>query len=124
MNLSPFKRILDSANFRKGTFIYRLPESLKEGILITHGLSGASLDPDLPGYKKAKFQVVVRSLDFEDGYNLSKSIMGIFSSVKPTTALSSFIYFIQPLHDPLAFPMSKGGFIEFSVTYETAYIEY
>lgn len=123
MNLKPFKRALDFQNLKKDIFIHSLPEDSKEGILITHGLNGASLDPDLPGYKRAKFQVIVRALDYESGYELSKSIIDIYSAIKSEKVLSIFVYFIQPLHDPLAFPVSKGGFTEFSVTYETVYIE-
>lgn len=104
-------------------YIYHMPETISFGVLLLHNLNGSRLDPSLPGYKKGKFQAIVRSGDFESGYALAERVMAIFKVVKRETHEGAFIHFIQPLHDPVAFPASKGDFVEFSVNYETTYVE-
>ena len=125
MNLLPFRTILLTAlDDDTEVFIYHLPDTISEGILLLHNLSGIRLDPSLPDYKKGKFQIIVRSPNFESGYALAKRAMAAFKVVKRYSDGTAFINFIEPLHDPVAFPSSKGNFIEFSVNFETAYTEH
>lgn len=124
MNLLPFKTILSAGLDDIPCFIYHLPETVSEGVLLLASLGGSKLDPHLPDYKKAKFQIIVRSGDFESGYALAKQVMDIFKVVSRYSDGVMLIHFIQALHDPVAFPSSKGNFIEFSVNFETAYVEH
>jgi len=123
MNLNPFYLIL-TGQISSPIYMYHLPESVSEGILLLGSASGAKLDADLPDYKKAKFQAIVRSNNFQSGYDLAKQVMSIFKEIKSYSDDVAFIHFIQPLHDPIAFPSSKGNFTEFSVNFETVYVEH
>jgi hypothetical protein len=124
MNLMPFWSILSSAITDQEIFIYHLPETFSEGVLITHSGNGAKLYADLPDYKRAKFQTVVRSNDYESGYDLAKRVISAFKAVLKYSDGIMLIHFIQPLHDPISFPTSEGNFIEFSVNFETVYVEH
>ena len=89
-------------------------------------MNGAKLDPNLPGLKKGKLQAIVRASrnDFESGYALAKLIIVTFKAVKFTKIDGVLIHFIEPMSDPIPFPVSKGNFIEFSCNFETSYIEH
>jgi hypothetical protein len=124
MNLKPFHNIIKTAfPTYRNVFMYHMPENAVDGVLVLPPLSGTQLDPSLPNYKKAKFQVVVRAKDFESGYAKAKGIMAAFKVIKRQTVMGVFIHFAEPLHDPVTFPASKGKFIEFSINFETVYVE-
>jgi hypothetical protein len=124
MNLKPFWDILSPRLPEQQVFMYHLPDSFMEGVLILHGAVGAKLDPDLPDYKRAKFQVIVRSDNYESGYGIAKQVMAVFKAVNRYSDGIMLIHFIQPLNDPISYPVSKGGFTEFSVNFETVYVEH
>lgn len=124
MNLIPFRTILISTLTTAPVFMYHLPETVTRAVLLLHNTNGAKLDPNLPDYKKGKLQAIVRSEDFESGYALAKLVLDTFKVVKRHAEGNVLIHFIEPLHDPVPFPVSKGNFIEFSVNFETAYNEH
>lgn len=123
MNLKPFYDLLKSKlPPNEVLFMYHMPETVKRGILVLHSLTGARFDNDINGYKKAKFQLIIREVDFQSGYALAKQAMTALKVERVTQGLAYF-HFINPLHDPVAFPKSAGDFIEFSVNFETIYTE-
>ncbi len=124
MNLKPFYAILTDSIAQVPIFINYMPETVTEGILLIHTLSCAALDPSLPDYKKARIQIVVRATDFESGYALAREALVTFKVIKRHRQDGVFISFIEPLHDPIPFPASKGNYTEFSVNFETAYVEH
>ena len=124
MNLIPFKSALSVAIIDVPIYMYHLPEEVTKGILILHSMSGVKLTSELPGYKKGKFQVIVRiGNNFQDGYQTALSIIEAFKTVQNKTYDGVYIHFVEPLNDPIAFPKSKGSFIEFSLNFSTAYTE-
>lgn len=124
MNLKPFWEILSTRLSDQQVFMYHLPDSVAEGVLVLHGAVGAKLDPDLPDYKRAKLQVIVRSDNYESGYDIAKQVMAVFKAITRYSDGVMLIHFIQPLNDPISFPASKGSFTEFSVNFETVYVEH
>jgi hypothetical protein len=123
MNLLPLRNFLLERVQGESIYVFHMPFSVKTGVLLLHNLNGAKLDCELPGYKKAKFQAIVRSPKFEEGYQLSKEIMTALNGVRRGTLDGVYYYYIKPIHDPVAFPTSAGDNIEFSVNYEMVYIE-
>lgn len=124
MNMLPLRQILINNGFpSKEIFVYNMPEAVERGVLLLHSLNGAKLDRYIPDYKRANFQAIVRASDFKSGYALSESVMAAFKVIKRYQQDDVFFHFIEPLHDPVAFPVSKGNFIEFSVNFRTTYIE-
>lgn len=123
MNLLPFRDTLASVITDTPIYMYHMPEKDVEAILLLHSMSGVRLDANLPGYKKGKLQAIIRSDNFESGYAIAKSVIDAFKVVKSRTIGSVYLHFVEPLQDPVAFPKSKGNFIEFSVNFTTAYTE-
>lgn len=122
MNLVPIYNLLRSKVSGEAVYMYNMPENVTRGIEILHNLNGAMLDQEMWGYRKGKFQTIVREKNFQSGYSLAKQVMDALK-VSRVTQGSTYIHFITPLHDPVAFPKSAGDFIEFSINYETAYSE-
>ena len=128
MNLIPFRTALIDGNNVTGysVYMYHFPETEDQGILLLHNMNGAKLDPNLPDLKKGKFQAIIRvgKSNFQSGYELSKLVIATFKAVKRTTINGVLIHFIEPMSDPIAYPVSKGNYIEFSCNFETAYTEH
>ena len=123
MNLIPFRFALITKITNIPVFIYHMPEETPEAILLLHSMSGVKLTSELPGYKRGKLQVVVRSATYVSGYAISKRVIDFFKTVTQQTHNGVYIHFIEATSDPIAFPRSKGGFIEFSLNFTTAYTE-
>jgi hypothetical protein len=125
MNLKPFRATLMAAITELPVYMYHFPETETYGVLLLHSMVGARRDPNLPGLKTAKFQAIVRAgrNNFESGYELANRIITAFKVVKRRTEGNMLIHFIEPMSDPIPFPVSKGGFIEFSCNFDTAYTE-
>lgn len=126
MNLIPFRQvILDSAITTVPVFMYTMPDTVTSGILLMGGHGGAKLDPYQPGMRTGRLQIVIRVTpeNFESGYALASQILAAFKVVKRQTIGSMFVHFVEPLHDPINYPLSKANLTEFSVNFETMYSE-
>ena len=105
-------------------FIERMPESITRGVLLMHGAGGARLDANLPKYRVGKLQIVVREMEYQAGYDLARQVTAVLESIMSVDIDAGFyVHNIVPLHDPIPFPLSSGGFSEFSVNFKTAYVE-
>lgn len=124
MNIVPFAQNLQAElpDEAANTFVLHMPETVQRGILLLHNLNGAKLYPSLPGYKKAKFQAIVRERDFQSGYDLAKQVMAALEVSRKVIG-PLYVHHTTPLHDPVSFPVSKGDYIEFSVNFMTVYTE-
>ena len=101
-------------------FINFMPDECKEGILLRSPLIGTKIDPNLPGYYKTEFMVVVRTPRYESGLGIIKDAM---------TALTLFATDIDDIHIkgcyprnlPATFPVSDGNYFELQVVFEVVY---
>jgi len=123
MNLVPFRNVLLENGVSLPVFIYHMPETANKGILLLHHLTGAKNYPDLPNYRRAKFQAIIRHTNFEQGYQAALQVMDVYRNIKFITNENTYFDYIEPLHDPVAFPASTGDYIEYGVNFETTYVE-
>jgi hypothetical protein len=123
MNLVPFHTYLQSVFSDESIFLINMPPAITRGILILHNSGGAKLDANLPDYKVANIQLIVRDIDYQSGYAFAVSVLKAFT-IFETTVGGIEIKYINPLHDPLLFPLSTGGLTEFSLNFKTAYVEH
>ena len=124
MNLKPLADYLNPLLNPTPVFVYAMPETVKTAVLLLPDLSkGARWDHDLPGYRKANFLVVVRSINFQAGFALGKQAEEWLVKTINTQVGAFFIKQIFPLRDPLPFPKSTGDFIEFSAEMTVFYID-
>jgi hypothetical protein len=123
LNLLPFKAIVEEALPGETVLIYNMPDTLTRGILLVSNTGGAQRDLDIPGMRRARFQAVIREREYQSGYNLGLQVAAALDKREVTPEVGFRISLVRPLNDPIAFSRSKGGFIEFSINFETIYME-
>lgn len=105
-------------------FIDEMPLECVQGILLMNTYAGTSIDHEMPGWRDTGFRLVVRSPNYEVGYQIAEGASEILTirrelqmSPKMTMRLS------LPQNDPLPYRRSKGsGIWEFEVDIECIYI--
>lgn len=102
-------------------FAYTLPPDLDMAIAIIPPLSGTPIDAELPGYRRGKFQVIVRTPTHQDGDTIARQIMSELTLVNSQIGPMSIKY-IRPRHEPVVYPSSKGDLLETSVNYDAVYV--
>jgi hypothetical protein len=123
LNLKPFHTLVQDFMPYESVFMYQMPDTVKRAVLLMSGIGGAALDQDIPGYKRARLQAIIRETEFQSGYDLAKQVMTALDKSRVTSE-SVYILRVNPLHDPIAFARSQGGFVEFSINFETVYVEH
>jgi hypothetical protein len=124
MNMMPLIQRLEAAGVgAPGTslFINIMPTECELGVLLKPPLTGTKIDYELPGYFKTSLQVVARSHDYNTGLLLAKQAVTALLITSDTVVDNMTIRFLRPKHQPVAFPLSEGNFIEFNVSMEVCY---
>lgn len=123
-SVAEYAQSIRAGTIGKDLFAYNMPESSNLGVLLRQPLVGAEIDYELPGYRKSKFQVIVRCKPSEieqgrakiDAFVSSITLMG-------ETAITGYkIRFMRPRHDPIMYPISEGGNLEFCVNFDVVYV--
>jgi hypothetical protein len=102
-------------------FMHSMPEKVKQGVLLLSGLGGTKIDPYLPGFYRAKFQVIVRHQDHQQGVALADQVKDALT-LRQVQMTGAKFHFIQPIHEPVVFPVSKGDNLEISINFDAAYV--
>jgi hypothetical protein len=123
MNLDPLRTLILNSYPSMKVFIHQMPETIKKGALILPPLGGAKLDQEIPGYKRAKFQIICRDINFQSGYDAAKALMTTLKVSRLNVGNDFYIHRSVPLHDPMSFPKSAGDYFEHSVNFEIFYSE-
>lgn len=124
MNVMPLLDRLEAAAIGvKGTslFVNMMPTECELGVLLKLPLTGTKINYELPGYFKTSLQVVARSHDYAQGLDLVKRAVAALLITTDTVVGAMTIRFLRPKHQPVAYPLSLGNFIEFNVSMEVCY---
>ena len=105
----------------EGLFIWHMPDDIKEGILLIDSIVGTRINHELTGYRKGKFQVIIRTQDYTEGYELISRISDSLT-ILDADMKTVIVKYIRPRTDPIVFPISKGDNLEMTVVFDTAYI--
>jgi hypothetical protein len=102
-------------------FVHSMPDTALEGILLLGSLRGAQVDREIPNWRTASFQIIVRHKDLLLGAALCSAVA---QRLTLTNIELDHIHFrhLHPRNDPVVFPLSKGAYLELSVTCEAVYI--
>lgn len=103
-------------------FVHRMPDTVTVGALLLSKLSGTPIDHELPGYRKTSFQVIVRHTDYVQGEQLAEQISSALT-IRNAQVGSLKVKYIQPMHEPVIFPISEGDHLEISVNYDAVYVQ-
>ncbi len=100
-------------------FINNIPARVEEATALMSDLM--PIDPELPNYRKGRFQVVVRSRTHAAGYGRAQSVTAALTM--ENRALTGYkINYSRPQHEPFDFPRSEGNGLEFSVNFDVNYV--
>jgi hypothetical protein len=116
VNIVPFAARLEAAGLGiqgQSIFINQFPAETITGILLRERVAGAKLDPELPGYIKFQFQLIVRSNSYESGQALvTQAAKALQISNAQLDTL--FINYCRPAISPVGYPISNGEQTEFN----------
>ena len=124
MNLEMIaERLQDEGVGRMGQtiFINHMPVEALVGVLLRPPYIGTPIDYELPGYRKTKFNAAVRGRNYSEARTLVQKVMDAltFGDIE----LSGLeIRHVRPLTEPVSFPVSDGGMVEFLVIFEATYV--
>lgn len=125
MNLTPLVNLLEAANLGvkgKTLFDRMLPAECQQGVLLRSPLAGTKINPELPGFYQPDFQVIVRSVGYDDGEALMTQVMDALTFGERVVDTQTFQY-CRPLMLPVAFPLSRGNLVEHTVQFRCAYTQ-
>lgn len=106
----------------KSLFVYSAPDNVRNCILVIGSLDGVERDEYLPGYKKAVFNVIVRSTDYQSAMTIAKQVVAALDLHRLVVNGLDVIR-MRATRDPIAFPIPDSDVIEVSVNLWAAYIE-
>lgn len=106
----------------ESVFMYHMGDEVKEGILLLDPPSGAPIDPDLPGYRKTGFQVVIRASEHLAGETQAQKVSDALSIERRMNMSRIDVNYVRPRHEPIRFPKSGGGRLEFSINFDACYV--
>jgi Bacteriophage minor capsid protein len=108
-------------------FIHRMDESVGNGLLLKAPIAGIPTIPELPGYYKAPFQIIVRNLVQADGDALAAQATQVltiteqsFNNLDGTFAMQ--IKQMYPTRLPIVYPRSTGNYTEWSINMHADYV--
>ncbi|WP_342234650.1 hypothetical protein [Inquilinus sp. OTU3971] len=100
-------------------FVYAMPLSVTNGVLLLNGVGNVvPIDPELPGYFRGTFQVIVRCLRYQEGKALMDRILPALTvegdAGSPVAGYQ--VNYIRPRHKPIVYPRSDADVLELSVS--------
>jgi hypothetical protein len=124
MNLLPVAQQLEDSGLgllAETIFINMIPVECPRGLLLRNPLAGTAIDYELPKYYKTTFQLIARSQSYSDGEDLiAQAVTALTISNKVLGDMS--VRYMRPQALPVVFPLSKGGLLEFSVTFDVNFV--
>ena len=107
----------------KTMFVGRMP-SEKFGILLRESLGGMPIDYNLPGYRKGRFIVAVRSKKYAEAKELIDNIQGDLTILQDDTTgfPGMHVKYVLPRHDPIDYPTSVADEREFVLNIDICYV--
>lgn len=116
------------ATIGEDLFVYHMPPQAKNGILVRTPLYGVQKDLELPGYYHTKIQVIVRANRFPTGRARMSSIISTLEHhgdrVISYDGVTHTVKRMLSLTLPVSYPRAESGDIEFSVDFDTVYIDH
>lgn len=108
-------------------FIHRMNSEVHQGIMLKLPIAGIPTMPELPGYFKCDFQIIVRAVDQATGDQLAANAAKALTFYERdlTNDDGSFamqVKQIYPIKLPIVFPRSTGHGTEWSVNMHIAYV--
>ena len=125
MNLMALVELLEDAGLGvKGEtiFLNMMPVGARQAILLRSPLQGVPIDYELPNYYRAEFQLIVRSDNYAAGEALAAEVVSALTLTEQLVGDMRFTY-CRPRTKPVSFPLSDGDLYEFSVPFDSNFVQ-
>jgi hypothetical protein len=107
----------------KDVFINFLPASVQLGILLRDYFGGTPTTPELPGYYKTSFMLIVRATSMESGQELLGNAIAALT-VSSDTVMDEYLFkYIRARNLPFAYAPSPGQNIEIAINMDCCFID-
>lgn len=100
-------------------FIFDMPLSVTNGVLLLNGVGNTvPIDPELPGYFRGTFQVIVRCTRYQDGKAVTDRVLPALTieGNEGSPVAGYQVNYIRPRHKPIVYPRSDADVLECSVS--------
>ena len=103
-------------------FVYHVPDSVRNCILVIDSHDGIELDDNLPGYRKGNFKVIIRQTNYKSAMTIAKQVVSALD-LHRLTVNGIYVIRMRSTHDPIAYPIPDSDVIEVAVNLWVAYVE-
>lgn len=104
----------------RNIFIGTVPEFAEKAILLQDSELGTLIDQEIDGFYKTEFEVTIREKDYVSGEEKSLAVSESLKVLQSTIG-SLYVYYVRPRHLPLSFPVSRGDYAEWLVTFDICF---
>ena len=112
----------DAGTIGLDLFVHKLPADVKIGVLLKEPIGGTPYDPEMPGYYKIRFEVIVRHFEHEAGIAMANSVWDALFVRRAVTWEDVKVNYVRPLIRPVVFPLSEADQIEYAILVEACFI--
>lgn len=106
----------------KDLFIYHSPPEIGECTILFPSNDPPIIDPDLPYYRKAKFQTIVRAKTYSGGLTKIQQLQDTLQLTNHDLP-DILVKQLRPLHEARVYRRSLSGDIELSITFFIVYVQ-
>lgn len=126
MNLAPLQTYIAKQHpdyeVGRNLFIYSMPPDIEHNILLVVETAGARVDYELKGIHDNRFQMIVRDLDYDRGYDLARTLYDTLW-LENKTVEGVYFYFSRPRHLPIPYRRGDSDLMEFSVNFDARFVD-
>jgi hypothetical protein len=126
MHLEPIAALLEQEGIgtRAKTIFINTMRLEDTGILLKPDYRGTAIDPELPGYFKGSFALVVRAKSYSAGAALIKRAMdALWIEGETTLADGMLVKWCRARTLPINYPVPASGVTEFVANIDCCYVE-
>lgn len=103
------------------THVQTLPAGVDLAMMIAAPLTGMGVDPELPGFHKGPFQLVVRHRTAKEAEELAQRVSDAVETEIGVDLTKVHINYIRPRHLAVSFPRSDGDYFEAVVNFDLCF---
>ena len=104
-------------------FVHAAPTDVDNYVLLKYGPMGVPIDWYLPGYYDVTFQVIIRNVDYTNGFAVSDSVVSALTIFQETVIDNYTFKQVYPNSQPHPYRRGDAGIIEFNVMFKAYFVK-
>lgn len=126
MNLLPITNRLEEQGVGtpgRDVFIDFMPAACQLGILLRDYFGGTPTAPELPGYYKTSFMLIIRAPEVGAGQQLMTDAIAALT-LNTDTVMDDYLFkYVRARNLPFMYPPSPGQLVEISINMDCCFID-